>query len=456
MGEIVNQRTANLIEKRGATAALLADPLSWRVRVVEELVVDSATSCIRRRSLQAAPLRPLLGGLVSRRHTHALIALNVAPMPRGPLLDFNVHGPLGDAWLLPRGEIATRQRVYLLRLASTCGECPPSRVAKLMTAILSFTGEWFINGVPRDLTGYFRDGLGRQTPSSTVRDWLAIGEQCKTILRPRLDQFHGYSAPENPALVLPGLFLDEVIATDDEATELLREYLSLLQRIDAFAQHAGRLSAGEEFLVALADYANSFDLIAAMRVPLDEPFLVKFSERRDLRLSRLRNSGQQHLVVADARTNHVTFKVSDPNVRIVSFEALEPGSDRFAYGAFQSRTDQQSRAFYAHDPDRDYRLRLTFRMALLRRLQAVPYIVAALLAALTAALWISLPTQLESLALIVGPSAIAASVLLYREPSTLGSRLRHVSSVILALTLVALLATATLLYVLGPNVLGVG
>ncbi|THJ67484.1 hypothetical protein E8P82_05145 [Arthrobacter echini] len=443
------EHTANLIDDREVTVLLLADPLSWRIRAVEELVVDSATSCIRRRSLQVAPLRPLLRGRVKRRDTHALVAINVAPMPRGPLLDFDVSGPLGDAWLLPRTEIATRQRDYLLCLASNCGEHPSAHVRELLTAILGFSGEWFVAGVPRDLGGYFRDGLGRPVPFATQQVWQEIGEQCRSILRPRLDEFKGYSAPENPALVLPSLFINGIVSSDEEATAVLREYGALLNHIDASSRTSAAPNDAEEFLVALADYANSYDLIVAMSVPLDEPFLVKFSERRDLQLSSFRGSGRQDLVVADAQTNHVTFKVSDPNVRIASFMALEPGSEQFSYGAFQSRKDQQSRAFYAHDPDRDYRLRLEFRLALLRRLQAVPYIVALLLALLSVALWNSSPTELGALALIVGPSAIAASVLLTREPSTLGSRLRLASSILVALTLVALVSTATLLYVLG-------
>lgn len=43
---------------------------------------------------------------------------------------------------------------------------------------------------------------------------------------------------------------------------------------------------------------------------------------------------------------------------------------------------------------------------------------------------------------MVGPAALAASALLAREPSTLGSRLRQTSSVILVVALVAALLVA--------------
>jgi hypothetical protein len=449
----VPETTANLIEDRNVTVALLADPLAWRVRVVEEIAVDAATSCMRRRSLQVAPLRGQLSAHLPVGATHALLAMYVAPIPRGPLLDFDVSGPGGDAWLLPRVEIATRQALYLEGLATSCDCRVTPELHELLTAILGFTGEWLADGTPVSMMEYLAAGLGRPVPEPTLGEWREIGDACRELLRGRLDVFRGYSAPENPALVLPGLFADGLISDDSVATDWLTQYRDLLMHLDRQTA-TSEPNAADEFLDALADYANYFDLIVAMRVPLDEPFLVKFAERRSLKLSLFINRGWQELVVADAQTNHVTFKVADPNVRISGFKALKPGSDDYSYGAFQSRQDQQNRAFYAHDPDRDYRIRLSFRLALLRRLQLVPYFAASLLTLLTGALFIERPTDLRTLALVVGPSALAASVLLSREPSTLGSRVRLLSSLILTLALVALVAVTTGLYVSGLNVPG--
>jgi hypothetical protein len=81
----------------------------------------------------------------------------------------------------------------------------------------------------------------------------------------------------------------------------------------------------------------------------------------------------------------------------------------------------------------------------------VPYLAAILLILLTLALIHEHPTKLRDLALIVGPSALAASVLLAREPSTLGSRLRLMSSAILAAALAALIVVATTQYISGLN-----
>ena len=444
------ETAVNLIDDRQVTVALLANPLDWRVRVVEEISIDAATTCTRRRSLQVAPLRQHLSAEVPAGSTHALLVLPVAPMPRGPLLDFDAQGPDGDGWVLPRLEIAERQSLYLTEVAASCGQEVTPELHTLLNAVCGFTGELLTDAKEVSLAEYLQDGLGRPVPTKTLARWEGVGNACRDVLRPRIDVFRDYSAPENPALVLPELFVAGALSTDEEACELLDKYRDLVVAMDQQSRDSEPNAAGE-FLDVLADYANNYDLMVAMRVPLDEPFLVKIAERRDVRLSRVRNRGTQELVIADAQTNHVTFKVSDPNVWIRDFRALKPGSDDYSYGAFQTREDPQNRAFYAHDIERDYRIRLSFQLRLLRRLQLVPYLVTGLLVLLILALVAEQPTDLRSLALIVGPAALAASVLLGREPSTLGSRLRWVSSVALSVTLLALILVSSILYIWSPS-----
>lgn len=437
----------NLVDDERVTVNLLANPLDWRVRAVEEITLDAATTCLRRRSLQVAPLRDHLGVEVPEDATHALIALYVAPIPRGPLLDFDVTGPEGDGWLLPRVEIASREAHFLEDLARSCGQSVSDELHALLAAVCGFTGELLTDVRDVTLGEYLTAGLGRPVSTDALNEWRTAGELCRGVLRPRLDSFLGYSAPENPALVLPELFADGTLASDKEATLLLGEYTHLVTTLDIQARKHSPNVAGE-FLDVLADYGNSYDLMVAMKVPLDQPFLVKYSERRGLPLS-WRGAAQQELIVADARTSHVTLKVSDPSLRIGAFKALKPGRDEFAFGAFQSRRDAQSRALYAHDPDRDYRIRLSFELRLLRRLQVVPYVVAVLLMLISAALLVDQPTDLRTLAVVAGPAALAASVLLVREPSTLGSRLRLLSTVCVTGALAALIVISSILFVRG-------
>ncbi|WP_206446482.1 hypothetical protein [Agrococcus sp. KRD186] len=431
------------------TVELLSRPLDWRVRVVEEIVVESATSCLRSRSLQVSPLRRLLRRHVRRNATHALLAMNVAPMPRGPLLDFSVEGPEGSGWLLPRVEIAERQALYLESLAKQIRLETSPQLHGLLVAICGFTGEWIGDSLDRaTLERYLELGVGEVLPKDAVAAWREVADACRAVLRPFLDVFKGYSAPEDPALVIPEILEAGVISNFDEATALLGEYRELIERLHRHhREHDG--SPGLEFLRSLADYANHFDLMVALKVPLDEPFLVKIEDRRALKLTALRNTGDQELVVADAQTNHVTFKVPDPNVRIAAFSARVPGSPAFAQGAFHAREDEQGVSLYAHETERDYRIRLVFKLAPLARLRVVPWFASLLLFLLTAALLVDQPTDLRTLALITGPAALGASILLVREASTLGSRLRLLASVAVLVALTCLTLASVWLFVIG-------
>lgn len=224
----MGDRTANLIDDHSVTVSMLANPLEWRTRVVEEITVDAATTCLRRRSLQVVSLRKQLGAAVQQDDRHALLALYVAPTPRGPLLDFDVTGPEGDGWLLPRVEIAGIQARYLEQLASACQQTVSADLHELLTAVCGFTGELLADFKGTSLAAYLEAGLGRAVPDATAQAWLDVGDSCRDVLRPRLDVFLGYSAPENPALVLPQLFAAEILTSYEHATACLREYRDLL------------------------------------------------------------------------------------------------------------------------------------------------------------------------------------------------------------------------------------
>lgn len=388
----------------------------------------------------------MLGDHVDDQDEEVLIALNVAPMQRGPLLDFSIQGPLGDAWLLPRMEIAVREAGYLEAVSARAQIEISEPVRNLIVHILGFaeTG-WQYGDQSFSLADYLKDGLGGEVSSEALEDWTAINTSCRRLLRPYLDVAGSYSVCESPALAVPNLFpTDEGLEFDESvATLTLRGYRRLLQEMHAQSDVSPHAF---EFLRALADYGNYYDLVAAMKVPLDEPFLVKYSERRSLAMRPFNNEGKQSLIIADAQSNHVTFKVIDPNVRIREFTALEPTEAEYAYGTFPSRSDDQTRSFYAHDSDRDYRIILRFRLALLRRLQIVPYL-GSFLITLLAVVLVGDPTKdIRTLGLVVGPTALAASVLLAREPSTLGSRLRLVSTMLLSVALMLLVGAAVVSY----------
>ncbi len=116
-----------------------------------------------------------------------------------------------------------------------------------------------------------------------------------------------------------------------------------------------------------------------------------------------------------------------------------------AYGHFAVRKDPQTYAVYTHGDDRDYRAILGFTLAPRPR-QQVAYIIAVFLVGISAALAYEHPRRLADLALVAGPSALAAGVVLTRETTTLSTHLRRRSSRAVLGSLL-LLAVATASYV---------
>lgn len=448
VGGVVGDRTADLVDVRAATVAMLRRPLDWRVRAVETVVIDAASTCVRRRSLQVAPLRAMLDEYLPTDgdYTHALLPMFVAPFPRGPLLDFDVEGPDGSASLLPRSEIATREVAFFEDLLRECEVDLTDDVRSVLIAALGYSGPWLHEEIV-DPDEFLREGLPFEPDTETLDTWRNYSARCGSVLLQRVDTVER-TAPEAPWLVLPELFANGFLVSADHASATLRSYAVLLEHLSDRAAIEGEGAAADECLEVLADYACSYDLMAVMKVPLDEPFVVKTAERRNVRMDPKRNSGHQELVIADARTNHVTIKVDDPNVRLVSADAYSVDSVHYAVGPLVSRRNDQYVAFYSHDPDRDYRIRVEFRLHLLRRLESVSVLAAVLVASLTYALWDSDDLDVRTLALLGGPAALSASVLVGREQSTLGSRLRLRSTSLLAGSLVVLVLSVCALYAL--------
>ncbi|WP_157874002.1 hypothetical protein [Kineococcus radiotolerans] len=440
------------------TTTLLSQPLDWRVRIVEHVEIDTATSCRRRRSLQSAPLRDLLpvsAASIAAGAKTALVVLNVASVPRGALLDLDLDGPDdAAAFLLPRAEIARREAHYLHALAHDAGLFVDDKLQILLETMLAYTTSAYWNlssasSLSKLARAYLSDGFAETLPEETVQRWLRLDKQIAAELAPLTEPGPGLSPMEHPLLSLPFLpgIADPSPHRLTDVEDLLVRYLRLLQAA-ARGRQGSRGGAAQELLDSLADYGRNYDMLVATTVPLDEPFMIKYSERRDLQFSWWDNRAQQDLVVSDALSNHVVLTVDDPNVRITpATAATAVGQDTDALGAFTTRRSAQTHAMYAHNLDRDYKITLRFQLAPLRRLQYVIYLVSVLLLLLAIAIAYEAPHELADLALIVGPSALAASALLNREPSTLGSHLRRRSTTVLSTALLILLIVGALSYV---------
>lgn len=372
--------------------------------------------------------------------THAVVGLPTAPFPRGPLLDFDIDGPSGPASLLPRAETATREALYLEGLATQLGVTVTESVRALLVEVLGWAD------AETNHADLFDDPVLDSVGPAARREWLRVSADCGRMLGPYVAAL-GETAVTNPAVAMSALARMGFWQSESEGSAMLAGYRDLVRVATqtAFGRDDRAPIAGE-FLAALGDYADTYDLMAAVRIPLDEPFVVKCSERRDLRLDSRRNTGHQDLVIADARSNHVTVTVRDPNVRISRADAFRAGDSELAVGTSVTRRNDQFVAFYSHDPNRDYRVRVDLRLALLRRLELVPFFAAGSVVLLSSALMATPDLDLRTLALLGGPAALAASVLVGREQSTLGSRLRVRSTVVLCVALAVLTVTVVYLY----------
>ncbi|MGW5267814.1 hypothetical protein ACWEQ4_04120 [Rhodococcus sp. NPDC003994] len=327
----------------------MANQLEWRVRAVESVVLDAASTCLRRRSLQIAPMRALLAPHLPRVEkagpwTHAVVGLPIAPFPRGPLLDFDIDGPSGPASLLPRAETATREALYLEGLATQLGVTVTESVRALLVEVLGWAD------AETDHADLFDDPVLDSVGPAARREWLRVSADCGRMLGPYVAAL-GETAVTNPAVAMSALARMGFWQSESEGSAMLAGYRDLVRVATqtAFGRDDRAPIAGE-FLAALGDYADTYDLMAAVRIPLDEPFVVKCSERRDLRLDSRRNTGHQDLVIADARSNHVTVTVRDPNVRISRADAFRAGDSELAVGTSVTRRNDQFVAFYSQTP----------------------------------------------------------------------------------------------------------
>ena len=301
------------------TVALLNDPWAWKVRVVEQIDVDSPESARRRRSLQCAALRPVIAHAASLKPVtgakgpdEALVVVPIAPIPKGPLLEFDLEGPGGSqAFLVQRADIATRETAFIARAARGVGHAVPASVLQMVEAALGFAGAHWSRYRP-DLRQYLADGLEAAFDAAAADTCVTLARRAAGILEPFTETPAPLDSPvENPALVVPHL-VAEGTQSSERVVAMLAEYVEWVGALSELATSGSEQAPDARVLVeSLVDYGHHYDLMAIVAVPLDEPFLIRVADRRPLVLSPFVNEGEQSLVIADARSNHVTVRVTD-------------------------------------------------------------------------------------------------------------------------------------------------
>lgn len=445
-----------VLRSTSTTTRLLALPLEWRTRAVERLEFDAAGYLLRRRSLQIAPLRQLVADLLPSEDGPdgpVVVALPLALMPKGPLLDVDIRGPQGDAVLLPRQEAAVHELSYVRHLAALAAHSLNPRVALVAQALLEHTGVVRLpepDADSRVIARYLHQhdlDVGR----AVARRLATCTRRAEQALQPwsggPLDTV---STTASPYLAVPVLLRDAGLPDLPAAVRHVEEYAEVLDDLATAALAQASPTAAQDLLSVLSDYGRHFEMVVHVELDLDRDCLLRLRHRAAFRLSALRHRARVDAVMADCLSNHVSLRVDDAGTRLVVEHVLNAGTGSpacFGPGSPASEVvsgsgGEQINSYYVFENDRDFRVAFLVRLSVLRRTQAVHVLLVTLLVLLVAALTARAPQNFATLAVAAGPVGVTASVLLLRESSTLGSRLRRTLTSALLLALAALLVVS--------------
>lgn len=435
---------------------LLKDP-RWRVRAVERIDLTSASWCERRRSVHVKALESFLPPEFVGGRKSARLYVPIGNFPKGPLLDFSVNVAGQQAFLLPRNEHALIHVEYVKLLAAEAGIVMDGSLEPLLAGVFGFASnpwEVFLQSelnpsksvINRLLCKYFKkNGLPGWGEGSieidVVEAWTSAVDPIRKLVRERTPG-NVLSAAENPLLVLP--HLESPALSDSQAVvdllSNLNEFLTVVwtEAVSPIAPDVAQ-KAAKGLLEFYAASGNHWSAIAECTVPLTEPFMIKTSERRGLGL----NSGgmtskkvsKQLVTFKDAYSNHVSVRVLDTNVELVSPHAavLDEKRNPIDLTPDYKRATPELLSFYDADPHRPARiwLNLPLQASLptrVGRLVILTLTVTALVAFCFFVFnWLGVGGSRAmtgaDIAVILVPSAIAASLLIVREVSTLSTEI---------------------------------
>ncbi len=431
----------------------------------------------------------MLGGLVPADKKFVRLYLPIGAFPKGPLLDFNLSVDGRPAFLLPRGAHGARQARYLGRLAARAAVPPTAATAELLTIICGFTsGLWLrelykgssnrerSTALYQYLNGGLKGRLGQDVSRDSFLRWEDELAAIRELVR-RYGPADTSSAAENPLLALP--LLPGQRLTEASLTARIVELADFLRRAHSGVVPKDPGNASLRLLETYSEYGRHWEALAECSVPLDRPFLIKVSEKRALQLKEpgdgphsnarplfcRRTTPRQLLVMRDARSNHVSVRVADPNVELTRRWRLYDERRRPTQMLLDdARASPEVLAFYDSKPTRDYRVWLDLPVRLDRTSQVTNGVimllmVTAVLGFLTMALHyfhVGGHKRLNGadVAVLLVPSAVAAALLLVRDSSTLGTEVNKRFHLLAALLLFGLWILSLAMYVLGRVVWG--
>ncbi|MGC0337897.1 hypothetical protein [Streptomyces sp. SLBN-8D4] len=504
-----------------AGVVLLANMQKWRLRAIERVELSSALWSERHREIHVRSLRDIVReqaeqtrelrtelsnlGVFQRRNIDLL--LPIAELPKVPLLDLVITVAGKRVYRVSKDESARVAAKYVISLAEKA-DLVTDREPRLLVDFLTFL--FYHPSAPyeevRRRYDQFLHLADRRYLLAETKKFNIDASRFFAAWERESDLISGVashyvisdyaSGAENPIIAIPYFLqelnqrrMDKILhkmpvlespLNGDDVTGLLRYVREIVVR----AHNNGEPSfQARKFLTTYFAYGYRWMPFVRCKVPSDRPFIIEVQDKRAIyfeperRLNRtasLRNKNGktvwQMVSFADAETNHVSIRVSDPGVRLESSgqdgpRVLDEKNERL-----EEEVDEEESTFelYLRQSSakvRPERIYIACRLRLSRLTSSFLYLAMTVTAVGIALLiWRGvldnhfLPKKggpkkvyihgitAKDAAVILIPVAFVASFLLVKESSTLVFRIRRLRQSILVAELFILLATAFSLY----------
>ncbi|MFI5796753.1 hypothetical protein [Streptomyces sp. NPDC051677] len=508
-----------------AAVALLTDMPLWRLRAIERIELSSAFWSERHREIHVRSLKEVLHedsdraewmrGRLSEMTSLTLdgsneieLILPVTEMPKIPLLDLRITVAGKQVHRLSKDESARIAAKYVIQLARGADLMPtnhePVHLIDFLTFLFYHPSEPYERIVRKyDLIGYHdRTGYPEFLPQREYLQskeldipfnverpfpsWKHEAEEINKVARHYVIADY-LSGTEHPIIGIP-YFIEELKRRRDRFRQHadvrqpemqdVSNLLAYIRTAVVEAYNNGKPTPeAHRFLIAYFAYGYRWMTFVRCRVPFNKSFAITVEDRRAIyfrperdldrhgSMARLFKQHSWHMVAfADAETNHVSIRVSDPSVLLKTSNGWPRVSDENKRDITEDRVDEEERTFelYLRQDSTECRRERFYIEAPLRltRIQSWMLNLTILITLFAFCLLVRRITAdapdfvkdkfvvpshgltAKDLSVILVPVAFAAAFLLIRDTSTLSMRIRQVRQTILMVALFALLAAA--------------
>jgi hypothetical protein len=475
---------------RGLLFEMLNDLCAWRSRAMDQIQLSDAQWSERSRNIEVRALSEVtslyqfLESLPRAVDGSVRIILPLGEFSKEPLHYF--HATVADHHVhrMSRKDTGKLQAAYFSHLAQKAGIGTPSpELVTFLEHIFTFRPS-----VWRKIRKIGSDPLWRFFEKMEIDDQVqrVSYDQWK---RKSVDQIEplvrrhaiscSTSSVEHPLLALPS-FLPENPTSRIE--DLLDELYQLLTDAEAKSRLHPQPAPNKRFADRLVStycaYGRRWEALAVCTVPLDNPFTIQVREKREISFQSPRRQGPRAVsafidpMTSKAR-HYVSFRDADSNYVHISspdmhvhFRRLKCIVKDELWRDLQGQPDDERKEVeyytrYDSKPERAERIWITcaLRQNRLRSAMTLGVFLATISAwclLMNFGVWDYQPEARLNGADVVAlllPVTFAASLLLARESSTLGMRVKRLKQSFLALALAMLWGTTVWLYALGHIVI---